>query len=165
MELIVTWCVALSIGLFIARECVLIYFTRTKSKGMILETEAVAMSPNEVPTMLRTLDRLILLVIILTLLVYCALFYIKWTQHEMGHELQMNDVGIGILICILWPSRKVAYLITENGLYKQMQVTDWESIYVINVESEPSLRKKRFVQFRGPHRVIEGYMNDHDVCS
>lgn len=163
MQWIVTWCIGLSILLFIGRECVLLYIARTKTQGMLLETPSHDYYFNKIPPVIRLLDVVLTVFISTTILLYIIHMYITLSQATTLYELQVIDIGIALLLYILYPSRTISHFINEQGLQHSKDITSWESIYLVNISKQAPARRMSYVQFKARGRSIEGYIYDRDI--
>lgn len=163
MQLMVEWCMGLAILFFIVCECVVLYMARTKQHGILLESATAKLPPHETPAFVRLLDRLLTAVIVSVLLLYLLYMYMKLSQSTAFHELQATDIGMLVLLYILFPSRKITHVMTDTGLQQRQSVTAWESIYAVSVSSEPAAKRMLFVQLRSRGKVVEGYMYERDL--
>jgi hypothetical protein len=163
LESLVTWCIGLSIALYIGKECTLLYIARTKQCGILLESVTTEQYLNKTPPAIRLLDIVLTAFIVPTILLYVLFMYDKLSEAATIHELQVIDIGIVLLIYIIYPSRTVSHCITDSGLQRSGELTTWEHIYVVNMGNQSPVRRKTFVQFKARGGSIEGYIYERDV--
>jgi len=163
LQWIVTWFICLSILLYIGRECVLLYIARSKHHGMLLETPSNDHYFNQIPPVIRTLDIVLTTFIGSTIVLYIIYMYDKLSSATTIHELSVIDMGIALLLYILYPSRTISHFINDKGLQHREDVTRWDNIYLVNIGKQAPARRMSYVQFKARGKSIEGYIHDRDI--
>ncbi|MFC6335116.1 hypothetical protein ACFP56_21000 [Paenibacillus septentrionalis] len=165
MEWIVLSSIGCCIVLFIYRECVALYIARIKTSGIILESRSVHFFHQHTDRRMQQLDRLLIAAAVVAFFLYSWMIVDRWRAGLGIEELTVLEIGIMLLVYIVYPTRNITHFITEKGLVEQENIMDWSQFYAIYVTDEAVVRRMLLVTFKGRSSQIEGYMYDRDLGS